>query len=490
MKHNIIFIWLIFSMIGSIYAQDNIINEIAQGGKFIVRDDEHNTAMVIENGNVGFGGTLKLEVLPKGDVGNSIVVWDPDDKILKLQNQNLSTALNSGFNSEGWYALGYGGLENDNTTSISASVHNTSSVAWNRFSTDYGYIQFGPANQSAAHIYTDRNKFLFNKSIFLKGSFSAFSGYNLIFKTNNTPRLTILESNGNVGIGIINPSAKLEVAGQVKITGGAPGIGKVLMSNATGLATWQRLQSNTVESNTLWIESGNDVYRSDGMVGIGTSNPKYSLDLKGDFRIISSGDNDGQFRFSGVNGDEALFRMNNGNNFGLIAQSDGNTPKMGSYTGGSIQIYPYSDLDELDTVKGALTTFDFANMKVGIGTTYPSAKLDVNGTATAKRYIANGVYNITNGIWDISQSNIAQINYSSGIIPITINSDGTVGTYVLIVKKNSSCSDCNIYFSGADVKYPSGINPTLSSGPNSTDVFSFIAVGNNTFYCLYAKNLL
>ena len=45
-------------------------------------------------------------------------------------------------------------------------------------------------------------------------------------------------------------------------------------------------------------------------------------------------------------------------------------------------------------------------------------------------------------------------------------------------------------FSGADVKYPGGVNPTLSSGANTTDVFSFIAVGNNTFYCLYAKNLL
>ena len=47
-----------------------------------------------------------------------------------------------------------------------------------------------------------------------------------------------LATTGNVGIGTVSPVAKLEVAGQVKITGGTPGVGKVLMSDATGLASW------------------------------------------------------------------------------------------------------------------------------------------------------------------------------------------------------------------------------------------------------------
>mgnify|MGYP001570000614 CR=1 FL=1 len=45
--------------------------------------------------------------------------------------------------------------------------------------------------------------------------------------------------NGNVGIGTASPSAKLEVNGQIKITGGSPGAGKVLTSDASGLASWQ-----------------------------------------------------------------------------------------------------------------------------------------------------------------------------------------------------------------------------------------------------------
>ena len=44
---------------------------------------------------------------------------------------------------------------------------------------------------------------------------------------------------GNIGIGIGNPTAKLEVAGDVKIVDGTQGAGKVLTSDASGAASWQ-----------------------------------------------------------------------------------------------------------------------------------------------------------------------------------------------------------------------------------------------------------
>tara|TARA_Y100000758_G_scaffold294733_1_gene252013 strand:- start:378 stop:1400 length:1023 start_codon:yes stop_codon:yes gene_type:complete len=44
---------------------------------------------------------------------------------------------------------------------------------------------------------------------------------------------------GNVGLGVDDPDAKLEIAGQIKITGGSPGADKVLTSDANGLATWE-----------------------------------------------------------------------------------------------------------------------------------------------------------------------------------------------------------------------------------------------------------
>ena len=55
-------------------------------------------------------------------------------------------------------------------------------------------------------------------------------------------RVSILDD-GNVGIGTINPTAKLEVAGSLKISNGTEGINKVLTSDAIGNATWTSIGS-------------------------------------------------------------------------------------------------------------------------------------------------------------------------------------------------------------------------------------------------------
>lgn len=65
----------------------------------------------------------------------------------------------------------------------------------------------------------------------------------------NNERMRIADT-GNVGIGTVNPTAKLEVAGQIKITGGSPGLGKILTSDATGLASWNTTVSGCVPGGT------------------------------------------------------------------------------------------------------------------------------------------------------------------------------------------------------------------------------------------------
>jgi len=57
---------------------------------------------------------------------------------------------------------------------------------------------------------------------------------------------------GNVGIGIANPNAKLDVIGKVKITDGTQADGKVLTSDANGLASW-----SATPATSLYFVSAN-----------------------------------------------------------------------------------------------------------------------------------------------------------------------------------------------------------------------------------------
>ncbi|MRX69313.1 hypothetical protein SAMN06265349_1062 [Flavobacterium resistens] len=76
----------------------------------------------------------------------------------------------------------------------------------------------------------------------IRGYYMGTKNSDLRFYTSNTEKLRITDV-GNVGIGRQDPTVKLDVynqtAGAVKIVDGTQGAGKVLTSDANGLATWQ-----------------------------------------------------------------------------------------------------------------------------------------------------------------------------------------------------------------------------------------------------------
>ncbi|MEE4178395.1 MAG: tail fiber domain-containing protein [Bacteroides sp.] len=82
--------------------------------------------------------------------------------------------------------------------------------------------------------------------------------------TNQLERLRITPT-GYVGIGTTNPGAMLEVAGQIRITGGGPGLGKVLTSDAGGLASWQEIPPSGLnlpfEGSALTTEIGSAAFK-------------------------------------------------------------------------------------------------------------------------------------------------------------------------------------------------------------------------------------
>ena len=114
----------------------------------------------------------------------------------------------------------------------------------------------------------------------------------------------IINSAGNVGIGKDDPTVKLEVEGDIKATGTVCDKNGCIGSGDGGISLW--LQGD-----------GNDVYYSDGNVGIGTTSPTSKLGVAGDMII---GTIDHSYLPSGTSWDYTL--QLNGSNYTSIGFHD------------------------------------------------------------------------------------------------------------------------------------------------------------------------
>jgi hypothetical protein len=75
---------------------------------------------------------------------------------------------------------------------------------------------------------------------------------------------SVFNDGNNVGVGTNAPGAKLDIAGQVKIQGGNPGVGKLLSSDASGLASWKTITANDINA---WSTNGNAGTGSANFIG-------------------------------------------------------------------------------------------------------------------------------------------------------------------------------------------------------------------------------
>jgi hypothetical protein len=239
----------------------------------------------------------------------------------------------------------------------------------------------------------------------------------------------------NVGIGTTNPAEKLEVSGNVKISGLGNGL---IFSDGT------KLESQPVGDggpDDDWMVSGDNMYSEPtGNVGIGTTGPAEKLEVSGNVKISGSGsglifpDGTRQITAAGAGGDgddawtvsgDNMYSIPSGNvGIGTTSPADKLHVSGGNirldYTSGIDIIQQNGSVSGIDPSRNDLNLRNSAtgdikfltgtlpnithprllianDGNVGIGTTSPGEKLDVAGAANLNKDISTGIALRVNG---------------------------------------------------------------------------------------------
>lgn len=201
----------------------------------------------------------------------------------------------------------------------------------------------------------------------------------------NAGNILVAEGGGNVGLGTALPTARLHVAGSVRIVDGTQAVGRVLTSDANGLASWQTVAG---AADSDWVILGADMFSGvPGNVGIGTGTPSFRLHVAsgagfaGDIFVVSTGTAD-VFRVQG-DGDVLAGRyFGDGSQLTGIMAAVGAASALTSST--DVVVTADSDANGSGAVlfnAGALERMRLSNAgRLGIGTSSPDAALHVAGS--------------------------------------------------------------------------------------------------------------
>ncbi|MDZ7726638.1 MAG: tail fiber domain-containing protein [Candidatus Campbellbacteria bacterium] len=215
------------------------------------------------------------------------------------------------------------------------------------------------------------------------------------------------DGNNRLGIGTAVPNTALDVGGQITVSGNPAILGDNGSLSFTG-TTWIRSDSgqgvalrDSANNDVLLAEEDGDVIMNRGNVGIGTTGPGTKLEIN-DERWEDLGGVKWQQYF----GTNSTGEMTSGDGLGIKFGAEGFS---GQKAAGIAAVSPnnnYANYMDLTFYTGTESVFtekmrvDYTG-NVGIGTTSPSAKLDVNGATHISGRVGIGTTNTSFGSIEI-----------------------------------------------------------------------------------------
>ena len=325
---------------------------ILSAGNVGIGTTSPGTALHVVSGGIGVQGTTGATALTvpgiwMGSDGTNALIYGRQASTWKPTYLD-SSALYINAQSGGNVGIG--------TTSPTANLDVTSTL-----NQQHLYVQGGYAEGTGA---LARIKTTGNGNVLLLESATTSDSREILEVKNTNGTVFLVRGDGNVGIGTTSPSAKLEVAGAISTGNGASVRSEISSPIGSGNASLLfasnagNINTNTAEfifTNSLYGSSTrNELMRIDssGYVGIGTASPSEKLHVDGN-TLISA--------------EKYYYTAGTGGGFGSDAS-------------GNFKIRQ----NDADLIFGS-------GNNVGIGTTSPLEKLEVQGTvyATPISYAAN-----------------------------------------------------------------------------------------------------
>ena len=408
----------------------------------------------INNSNVGIGIPSPSNILHLRKAGNTFLVLEntathgstvnfgPVSSNGKVETQlqfanefgmrdNTAGALRFKILSNGYVGLGY--HDPQERLHINGSIRGNRSGAI-RIQTDHGYTDIGAKNVNWTYFQTDRPRIYIEKPISLaKGILSSHHTKDLRLNTgmssstDGDTRITIKNSNGNVGINVLDPKSILHIE-QHNDNG--------IRLQRNGHDTYElRLQGST----GLQIRNKTDgrpemMFKGNGNIGIGALDPKYKLEVE---HLYAN--NNQEYLLAAFNHRESAGGVYMGYVGGGSTTGGATITKEAVLrSGGNINLNlgttAHKDALTITNSKGAL----------GIGTKTPNEQLHVMGSATIEGNLINP----------------NDLHYK-------------VGSHTLELQSNNG-SDVVLTFhraghSSANIKYNSARELVLSSSGHPTD---------------------